>query len=162
MTQNRPMSLRSALIRLASIALVSAILGAFIGVGQAYAETLYNVSVPGAGNVATAGTTGYSSGGTSYATGRSTSTVTLYHIFGGVRFWHQSTEGNIISSQSNKNWYNSKGGYTNQIATVGYGDKATTRSTFRWNTSYHSSIYYTSWPNYSASCSAAWYYGDPC
>ncbi|RME46421.1 MAG: hypothetical protein D6791_08360 [Chloroflexi bacterium] len=147
------------------VAIIAAVVGAVIGVGRVYAEVLQNQYVPGAGNVATAGTVGWYNGGELNSYGTSTSTTTLYYIFAGIRIWHSpSCCPNQIMDQDSQAWYYSRGGNTNVVQSVGYGDVASTRSAFRYSSSpgTGSSVYYTSYPDNLGSCSTFWYTGNDC
>lgn len=150
-------------------AFVAVIVGLTIGIGSVHAEWLFGVDVPGAGNVANAATYRDANGCTDVMVncdrGLSTASILLYHIFAGIKLWHPPPpEGGspLLQDWDYKQWFNSNGGLTKIAVSSGYGDKATTRSTFRYTTSWHSSIYYTSFPDNSASCSNHWYYGTPC
>lgn len=155
------LAIRYMVAKILIVTIAAAIIGMLAGVVTLYAETRNGLYVSGVGNVASASTSGYSSGGTQYAYGRSTSSVSLYQIVAHVRFWHQSTGGNILQSQDRREWTNSTGGFTNTIATVGYGDRAATQSFFRpaWTSG---NTYYTSWPDYFGSCYTYWSSGNNC
>lgn len=141
------------------IVAVIAILVAFgSGIVTARAEILYNRYVPGAGNVGTAGTYGWEDGGDVYGYGISTSSVTLYYIHAGARIWHYGE----IDTQDGAVWYWGTGGSTDTIISSVYGAIVGTRSAFRYSPSSGSSVYYTSWPSYTGSCSNYWYSGGSC
>ena len=142
---------------IATILAMLVVLG--FGIVAARAESKPSVNVPGAGNVGYAATYGW--GGVN-GYGRSTSSVTLYHLYAGARIWHQSTGYNILEDWSYRSWYWSTGGYTGVVSSIGYGDRVSTRSAFLYLPGNRSGVYYTSYPHYSASCSTYWYTGNNC
>lgn len=154
--------IRSTSVRVISIALVAALVGAGLGLGTAYAENLYYQYVPQAGNVATAGSNGWYEGGDIHGSGLSTSTIQLYYISAWARIWHQSSGYNFIQSQDWRYNYNTQGGATASIFASGYGDRLSTESLFQGTSTSLQSIYYTSYPNGSASCYTYWNSGYNC
>lgn len=156
-------TVRCAVMRILKVIIVTAIVGILAGVMTLYAEERTGLPVSGVGNVATAATYGWTYQDTlyAYAYGRSTSSVSLYEIVAHVRIWHQSTGGNLLQRQDRRVWRDSMGGYTGTIVSTGYGDRAVTLSSFRpaWTSG---NVYYTSWPDYSASCYKYWNSGNNC
>lgn len=148
----------SSLSRVILVVLISLVIGMTAGFAKVYAETLNSVNIPGAGNVGTAFTTGTSSGGIRYGWGGSSSSVTLYYVYASTRLWHI---GNLDhESYQSCNWC--KTANTTAHGTAISGDPFGGRSAFRYSTSSGSAVYYTSWPDYSASCSNYWYNGVAC
>ncbi len=96
------LAIRYMVAKILIVTIVAAVVGMLAGVVTLYAETRNGLYVSGVGNVASASTSGYSSGGTLYAYGRSTSSVGLYHIVAHVRFWHTTIYGNILQSENRR------------------------------------------------------------
>ncbi|GIV67676.1 hypothetical protein [Caldilinea sp.] len=158
----QPVSLLHIFLKRILIVLFTTILGVGLGLSQAKAEYLYNQYVDGAGNVAIAGTNGYSSGGVIYTNGVSASSVNLYHLYAQNRIWHQSAGYNILQGSRSRAWYWSTGGATDQISSSGYGDRGVTYSLFLATTYHSATTRYTSYPDYSASCANYYNSGNNC
>jgi hypothetical protein len=132
-----------------SVALIALGLGLVLGQGLALAESK-TIFVPGAGNVGTGETIGNAGLGPS---GRSTSSVLLYYLQAHIRIWHV---GGLPHGDRNEEWFNSTGGWTPSISSIGFGDYSVTRHVFRFESGYPSTGEgYTSQGG-GWSCAAAW------
>lgn len=150
------LSVHHHITKMVMVTVIAVLVGMGLGQARIYAETQSNVYVPGAGNVGTAGTWGWSSGGNLFAYGGSTSSVTLSYQGANIRIWHV---GPLLQDSDAKDWYNSYGGVTDTVSSSGYGDKAATNSGFFQS---GGANYYTSYPDNSASCYAFWNNGSSC
>lgn len=137
------------IVKILAITIAMIVIGAGIGIGHIYAETLSPIYVPGAGWVGTAKTTGNPTAG---AKGYATSTTSLYYTNAHIRIWHT---GPLLQDEDSKAWYWSTGGSTDTVSSIGYGDYATTRSRFQYSYEYSMVTYYTS-DTGAHSCQNAW------
>lgn len=150
------------IIKIFAIAVIATVVGVGIGFSTVRANTLNNLYVPGAGNVATAGTVGwFSSGQVENAYGKSTSSTVLYFIYAGMRRWHQGTK----EQEAYRSWFWNTGGTTDTRATNAWSPGYSTKSIFQADFSSGSSTYYTGWPDASVpaiACATYWNTGNLC
>lgn len=129
-------------------------------------EDRHNLYVPGAGNVANAGTYGLWSGGVLSGWGWSLSARPLYYIFVGARIWHCVGYSCSIQRQYLEDCYYCTGRGTAQISSGVYDAFINTRSAYRAspNPSDPPGVeYYTSvWPAGVMSCARYWWSGQRC
>lgn len=130
--------------------------------GAARAEMLWGVYVPGIGHVGKAGTTGWDDGILhAYGVGGSTSTP-LYYTYVQTRIWHCYMGSCRIQDRKWASCFNCTHVSTNEVASGVYDRKAGTRTVLQGSMLAHGAEYYTSLPDYSASCANYYWNGGSC
>jgi|FaiFalFF_MnMetaG_3_1042247.scaffolds.fasta_scaffold04275_6 hypothetical protein len=130
--------------------------------GTVRAEMLWYVYAPGIGYVGKAGTTGWDNGILhAYGIGGSMSTP-LYYVYVETRIWHCYMGTCQIQDRKWNSCFSCTHVSTNEVASGVYDRKAGTRTVLQGLMSVPPAEYYTSLPDYSASCASYYWYGRSC